>query len=152
MNYNLEIENNIAEVAKIEKFIQLASSENNFNDKTIYELNLILEEIITNIIKYGYDETDKSSHKINIQLKVENDCVEMYIIDDSNEFDITKNKKDWSSISKKITDLIPGGLGIHLIFSYSDDILYERKGRMNILKIIKYLNKNNPSWKSTKKL
>jgi anti-sigma regulatory factor (Ser/Thr protein kinase) len=139
MKYNLEIENNFEEVAKIEKFVQLASSDYNLDDKTIYELNLILEEIITNIIKYGYEDIDTSSHNIHIQLKVENDCVEMNIIDDSNEFDLTKNRKDWNKIKKKIDDLIPGGLGIHLITSYSDDISYTRKDGMNNLKIVKYL-------------
>lgn len=137
MNYNLEIENNFEELAKIEKLVQLVSSENNFDGKTKYELNLILEEILTNIIKYGY--TDKSSHKIDIQLKIENNWIEMNITDDSNEFDITKNKKNWSTINKRITDLEPGGLGIHLVHNYSDEISYSRKDEKNILIIIKYL-------------
>ena len=139
MNYNLEIENNFEELAKIEKLVELVSSVHNFDCKTKYELNLILEEIITNIIKYGYEDTDKSSHKIDIQLKIENDCIKMNITDDSNEFDITKNKKNWDTINKRITDLEPGGLGIHLVHNYSDDIAYSRIDKKNILKITKYL-------------
>lgn len=131
----LSVENKIQSLNNIAEFIERFGEENNLSLKTTFELNLILDELITNTIHYGYSDSDV--HFIDIFIEIENNNVNLKIIDDANEFNpIEKEEVDLeiSLEEKKI-----GGLGIHFIKQKADNISYERKENKNILQITKKL-------------
>jgi anti-sigma regulatory factor (Ser/Thr protein kinase) len=92
-------------------------------------LNLVLEELITNIIFYGYDDTNE--HEINIHLSYHDKIVQIQIEDDGKEFNpllYAKPDTDLSLDERKI-----GGLGIHFVRKIMDDITYIRSDNKNRL-------------------
>jgi len=92
-------------------------------------LNLVLEELITNIIFYGYDDTNE--HEINIHLSYHDKIVQIQIEDDGKEFNpllYAKPDTDLSLDDRKI-----GGLGIHFVRKIMDDITYIRSDNKNRL-------------------
>jgi len=103
--------------------------------KLVYAVNLILEEILMNIIKYGYD--DGESHEIEVQIEVEQEEVAFTVIDDGREFNpLTIPPPDHS---KSAMDRIEEGLGLQFVRHMRNAIEYRREEDKNILKIWMFL-------------
>lgn len=96
-------------------------------------LNLVLEELLTNIIFYGY--TDTNEHSILIHLSLENSILTVTLTDDAIAFNpLLAAEPD---INQALEDRAIGGLGIHLVRKIMDDIHYERVADKNILTLKK---------------
>ena len=96
---------------------------------------LAIDELVTNCIKYGYD--DSGEHVISIALSVEDQALKIQVIDDGHPFDpLTAPTPD---LSLDIEDRQEGGLGIFLLRKLSDDIAYEHRDGANCVTITKRL-------------
>ena len=99
--------------------------------KLVYAVNLILEEILVNIIKYGYDDED--SHEIEVRIGVEEEEVALTVIDDGKEFNpLTVPRPDHS---KSAMERIEEGLGLQFVRHMRNAMEYRREGDKNILSI-----------------
>jgi len=98
-------------------------------------LNLVLEELVTNIIFYGYDDTNE--HMIDIELSLNGKMVHIKIEDDGKAFNPLLNNEPDTGLSLENRKI--GGLGIHFVRKIMDDILYTRTGNKNILELTKSL-------------
>jgi anti-sigma regulatory factor (Ser/Thr protein kinase) len=99
--------------------------------KLIYAVNLILEEILMNIVKYGYD--DEESHAIEVQIEVEQEEVALTVIDDGKEFNpLTIPRPDHS---KSAMDRLEEGLGLQFVRHMRNAMEYRREKDKNILTI-----------------
>jgi len=105
--------------------------DHDVDGQTVYRVNLALEEMITNIIKYGYD--DYESHDIDVCLEILPDEVVAVIEDDGHEFDPLTQEK--SADAGTLEEQEPGGLGIHLIKQLVGNMSYKRDGAKNVLEI-----------------
>ncbi len=98
-------------------------------------LNLVLEEAISNVIFYAY--SDQEEHQIDINFSIENQVLTIRIIDDGKPFDPTLQKQP--DISLPAEDRPIGGLGIFLISKIMDHVTYERKEELNVFTLTKNL-------------
>lgn len=96
-------------------------------------INLVLEEVVSNVIFYAYDDTLK--HEINIDLSLQNNLLTIVITDDGKPFDPTSNQLP--DINLKVEERPVGGLGIFLISKIMTEVYYERKENLNILTLKK---------------
>lgn len=134
----LSIENKIENLDKVAEFVEKFGEENKLDGKTVFEINLILDELVTNIVSYAYDDND--IHMIDILLEQNNGIINIQTIDDGKEFNPLEKeevKLDMSLDERKI-----GGLGIHIVKQKTDEISYERKENKNVLYLTKSLNAN----------
>jgi serine/threonine-protein kinase RsbW len=104
-------------------------------DATILAL-LAIDEIVTNCIKYGYDDADE--HVVTIALSVEDQTLKIQVIDDGRPFDPLNAPPP--DLSLNIEDREEGGLGIFLLRKLSDGISYERRDEINCLTITKRIS------------
>ena len=79
--------------------------------KVIHDVQLALDEVVTNIVEYGYDDDD--THMIDLRFSLENQSLKIIIIDDANPYNILDNKNPHTSQS--LEDKPIGGLGIFLV-------------------------------------
>ena len=100
-----------------------------------HELELALDEIVTNVISYAYD--DDGRHEILVRFAASADCVSVDVEDDGRPFDPTTAPAP--AIDATIDDRPIGGLGWHLVRSVVDTLAYRREGRRNIVTITKRL-------------
>jgi serine/threonine-protein kinase RsbW len=98
-----------------------------------YLVSLALEELVTNCIKYGYD--DAAEHIVVVVLTVDSDALTMEVIDDGRAFNPLEAPKP--DLSLAADDRPVGGLGIHLLRELSDDMLYQRRDGRNRLVLTK---------------
>jgi serine/threonine-protein kinase RsbW len=99
--------------------------------QAVYRINLALEEMVTNIIKYGYDELGR--HKIEVALDVGADEVAMVIVDDGHDFNPVLH--EGKQPAAKPEDREIGGWGIHLMKKLLDRMDHRREEGRNILEI-----------------
>ena len=99
-------------------------------------LNLVLlaiEELVTNCIKYGYD--DAGEHTIMVVLSIDDKNLTMNVIDDGHPFDpLAAPAPD---LFLQVEDRSIGGLGIHLLRRLADHMAYERRDGSNRLTLTK---------------
>jgi serine/threonine-protein kinase RsbW len=125
------INNNFEELKILNRSVRTFLGTINISSKTIYKVNLILEEMITNIIKYGYDDNNQHEIEVNINITVEH--IRLRIIDDGNEFDSAMSPNPDTDIP--LEKMRIGGLGIFLVKNISNNIKYKRHKNKNILRI-----------------
>lgn len=129
---SVTIENNFNELEEISRTVRSFGEEIGLNPDTIFALDLALEEILTNIIKYGYD--DLARHELEIRLWVESASVVVEVRDDGHEFNpVVAPEPD---TRKPAAERPIGGLGLHLIRKMVGSIEYKRLQGMNIVRLI----------------
>ena len=74
------IKNNIDELKRIEVLCEKFSGQYGISHKIKFEINLVLEEIITNIIKYAYQ--DDKEHFISVSLELEQNEIIIIVEDE----------------------------------------------------------------------
>jgi serine/threonine-protein kinase RsbW len=102
----------------------------------ISDIELAMDEAITNSILHGYGAQGTGTVRLVIQLL--EDRVEMTIEDRGLPFDPTTYEPVTND--GDLSDRVPGGLGIVLIRSVMDEITYRRDGETNSLHLVKRIN------------
>ena len=96
-----------------------------------FRVNLAIEEIITNIIKYGYDDTNV--HAINVLLTLFPDTIRLRLEDDGHPFDPLQAPEP--DIHVPLDQRKVGGLGLLLVREIVGHIAYRRENNANILEM-----------------
>lgn len=133
---SITIVNSLKELTRLAEFVEIFGEQAELPLKIIFEMNLCLDELITNVVSYGYN--DSESHSIHIILEKNKDVVAIEIIDDGIEFNPLM--KDPPDTTLPLEERQLGGLGIHLVKSVMSDYTYAREGSNNRLKLFKRLN------------
>jgi len=130
-NLSISFLNNMQELTHVIQVVNVFLEPRELQSKLVYAVNLILEEILVNIIKYGYDDED--SHEIEVRIGVEEEEVALTVIDDGKEFNpLTVPRPDHS---KSAMERIEEGLGLQFVRHMRNAMEYRREGDKNILRI-----------------
>jgi anti-sigma regulatory factor (Ser/Thr protein kinase) len=123
--------NDLRELTHVLQLVNVFLEPRELQSKLVYAVNLILEEILMNIIRHGYDDED--SHEIEVQIDLEEDEVALTVIDDGREFNpLTIPGPDRS---KSAMDRLEEGLGLQFVRHMRNAMEYRREGDKNILSI-----------------
>jgi anti-sigma regulatory factor (Ser/Thr protein kinase) len=125
----ITINNSVSEINLVHQKFE-AFAKNILNDKSVVQkMCVVIDEVLTNIIRHGY--SDQKMHQINITLSIENKQLTMSFSDDGRAFNpLFFDLPDTTSDANVRPE---GGLGIHLMKSLVDDIVYQRNGQFNHL-------------------
>lgn len=121
--------NDLQELVRVDNFIDEFSRQYGLSRQISHNLNLILEEVLTNIISYGY--ADNKEHIIVLELRFVKDVIHVTVCDDGIAFNPLTIEPP--ALNEKIEDRRIGGLGIHIVKTITDDLSYQRIDDKNIL-------------------
>lgn len=137
---SVTLKNALSEIERLSKLIEDFGKINNLSPKIIFDVNLTLDELITNIISYGYEDEDE--HKIIITICLNENQLKLKLVDDGLPFNpLTIQEPD--HLTQTLDDRPIGGLGIFLVSKLMDDLEYKRKQNKNILLLTKLIDKKN---------
>jgi anti-sigma regulatory factor (Ser/Thr protein kinase) len=136
MDISFQIINDLSELDTLQVQLQALRKDWFLAPKTVAEINLVLEEIITNIIEHG-DQTQK--RPITISLSKEGQELTMVVIDEGPLFDPTVCASPDTTLPLKKRQ--SGGLGIHLVRTLCQRCSYTRANDSNILTMKRTLPK-----------
>ncbi len=97
--------------------------------------DLALEEHLTNILSYAFD--DLRWHEIRVRFDLEQDYLAIEVEDDGKPFNPLTIAEVNTALP--LEERPVGGLGIHLIRKFMDEVQYRREGDKNILRLRKRL-------------
>jgi serine/threonine-protein kinase RsbW len=131
MSAELEIKliNTRSELEKFNEALTEFSRQQALPPGVVHDLNIALEEILINIISYGY--TDSCEHEIKVRLSAQPGEVKAEVEDDGQAFDPLEAPEPDTAQSLEKRKV--GGLGIHLVRKLMDSLQYKRQGDRNLL-------------------
>lgn len=125
----ISIRNDPGEVARAAALADRFAADNRLPAEAIADLQVALDEVLTNIIKYGY--TDGRGHDIHIALRMESDMLVVEIEDDGRPFDpLALPVPDTQA---PLGERRVGGIGIHFLRELMSEVHYERMAGRNRL-------------------
>lgn len=131
----LKLVNQITELDKIVIKIDELSEVWNIPLKIGMEINLVLEELFTNVVFYAFN--DKEEHKITLDFKlIDVHQLQIRMEDDGKPFNLLE-KKVADVFDKPIEERQIGGLGIHFVREMMNSVDYQRTGDKNIVILTK---------------
>ena len=132
---SFSLESHISELQKLNQRVDAFAQTSGLSMSDTFGLNLSLEELVSNIIKYG-GETGKT-HKINILISIDRPQLEVTISDSGQAFDPTKAQTP--DVSLSVEERAIGGLGVFLANKYMHSMRYQRTDTHNILHLSRNL-------------
>jgi serine/threonine-protein kinase RsbW len=129
----LTLASNIAELERLRRFVASFCESEGIPGEICCQLQVVLEELVTNTIRYGGCETKEDA--IQLAMRKKGDEVSAVLSDNGSNF----NPLDAPSpdLTKSLLDRPVGGLGIHLVRQIMTSIRYERRGNRNYLYLIR---------------
>lgn len=125
----LIVRNEIDDLQKVAEFVESLGEEFHLEMMMVMNMNLALEEIISNIMLYAYPE--KMEEYISIRFIETNGAYVFTISDSGVEFDPLEMKTPDISLSAEERAI--GGLGIFLVRQLMDEVVYDRIENKNVL-------------------
>ena len=131
--YCFELRSNPSELLTLCNYLEDFGNKMELPQKCLFELNLGLDELFTNIISYGF--RDGSDHQIKFTLAKDEETVVVRVEDDGIPFNPLK--AGGPDLVQDLDSIKIGGLGIHLVKKMMDDIEYQRAEGKNKLTLKK---------------
>ena len=129
----LSLVNDLRNIAVAAENIDAFCARHGLAEQIAFEVNLAVDELVTNTISYGYD--DDGEHRIDLVLHLEGGALVIEIADDGRAFDPLQAPEP--DIEASLQDRAKGGLGIYLVRKTMDTVAYRRHDGRNVVTLTK---------------
>lgn len=121
----------LPEIARALSAVETVFETRPGHDAESFALSLALDELLTNIIQYGYDAPSRGM--IQLAIWATGNSVRCTIFDDGRAFDPTTVPEP--DLDAPLEERQIGGLGMHFVRESLQDIRYERRDGLNVLNL-----------------
>ena len=121
-------------VARVTGWIKRFCEQHQLSRSLTDAVTLSLEEIVSNIVMHGYE---RQPGMLSIELHYDRRAFSVVIEDGGKAFDPTQAATQ--PTGGTLASRREGGLGLLLVKNMMDDIMYQRAGAINRLKLVKRL-------------
>jgi anti-sigma regulatory factor (Ser/Thr protein kinase) len=135
---SFKLRNNLSELATLCEKMESVGQTLGLSRRCLFEMNLALDELFTNIISYGFQ--DQSEHFIRVNISADQGVLTVVLEDDGMAFNPVARIPP--EVPCTLDECKVGGLGIHLVKNLMDEIVYERRAGMNVLTLKKSIEKS----------
>jgi serine/threonine-protein kinase RsbW len=125
----LVLRNQFDELGRLSEWVSEVTSRLDVTSRTAFQLDLVLTEAVTNIIGHGF--MDEEVQEIWLLLRYAPPILTVVLQDKGQAFDPLEQPE--VDLADNLADVEIGGLGIHLIRSYTKSCTYQRLNDSNIL-------------------
>ena len=134
-NLTLNMEAQLDEIERIRAAVNILSQAEGWAPELLFQIELVLEEIGTNIIKYGQDGERET--QIDITLTSDRKSLILEIVDDGKPFDPFADAPA-PDLDSSVPERPIGGLGVYLVQELMDEAYYRREDGKNKVTLTKY--------------
>ncbi len=106
-------------------------AKHNVADKARYAVQLVIEELMSNSIKYAFD--DDQEHVLKLTLALGSEAVRITLVDHGRPFDPSCDPK--TGTCRPVPSPGPGGMGIMIIRHMASSFCYRRENEQNIIEV-----------------
>jgi serine/threonine-protein kinase RsbW len=131
---DLHIVNKVSELERVSAALEELSARWAISSKVTMQLNLVLEELVTNIMFHGH--LDGQEHGIDIEFSRNDQVLSVVVTDDAPAFNLLEQPDD-SRVDQPLEERKIGGLGIHFVKTVMDRVEYVRRDGKNVVTLTK---------------
>ncbi len=117
----VSIPGRLSEVDAVARRVEEFGDAHGLPGPKVYVINLALDELITNVVSYGFGGV--AEPEIRITLRIEGGALVLIMEDNGQPFDPTRDMP--TDITSPLTERPIGGLGLYLVKSFADRLSYE---------------------------
>lgn len=125
----LTVEGKLDSLGAIAQYVIAAATTAGLDKKATYRLRLAVDEIATNIIVHGYEESNLEGD-ITLSAEIDEKCLSITLEDTGPVYD-PATRPDPENLNQPMEERSIGGLGVYLAFQGVDRFTYERAGDRN---------------------
>src|SRR5262247_527926 len=129
----LEVRNRLEDLALLERGLARFAEAHALPARELQTLNLVLDEIVTNLIEHAYD--DEAEHAIRIRVALAGGELRIEVEDDGRPFDPLAAPAPELGTEPRERPI--GGLGLHFVRRSVDALEHCRVGGRNLLRLRK---------------
>ena len=126
---SLVLRNDLSELERLSQAVSAWCRENSVIEDVEYQVNLALDEIVSNVIRHGWK--DFGAHQLQVSLSCARNELRVEVEDDAPPFNPLEAPAP--DITKPLEERPIGGLGIHLVRQIMDGLEYRRQDGRNFL-------------------
>jgi anti-sigma regulatory factor (Ser/Thr protein kinase) len=134
-SFEIKVHNELSELESANLAMTEFGRQLGVPESVLHDLTLVLGELLTNIVSYGY--TDAGKHEITVRFGVEAEEIGLEVEDDGKPFNPLEVPEP--DTTKPLEERPIGGLGIHLVRKLTDRLEYQRHEGKNLLVMKKRL-------------
>jgi serine/threonine-protein kinase RsbW len=123
------LKNDLSEITHLHRELDSFGEKCALSSKTRFELKLILEEVVANVISYAY--ADNQRHEIVVRADLRDSQLVIEVEDDGKPFNPLQNPLP--DLDRTLEQRKVGGLGLHLVRELTTSVEYIREGDKNRL-------------------
>lgn len=128
----LSMANNAADMERLMDEVDALMETRSVSAKRKYAVRLALDELLSNVIKYAYD--DGGIHQVPVKLDMGNPFT-LTMEDDGKPFNPLEDAPP-PVLDGPVEDRPIGGLGLHILQSMGMKLNYRRENNRNILQVV----------------
>jgi serine/threonine-protein kinase RsbW len=127
----------LSSLPELSRFVADFLTHHGLSPSNAYDLDLILEELFTNVLKYG-----SGKDEVLVGLTRDDSLITIAVreFDAAKAYDITRAPEP--DVTRPIAERKVGGLGIHMVRQLAETIRYEYKDRVSTTTITKKVSAN----------
>jgi phosphoserine phosphatase RsbU/P len=126
---SLRLINDSGAISAASAWLRTLGEHFELGSELVFRLDLCASELVANIVSYAFD--DEAPHTIALDLILEPQSVKLIVADDGREFDLLALPDPVAPVTLEEASL--GGLGVHLVRQFADQVSYERQDGRNRL-------------------
>jgi anti-sigma regulatory factor (Ser/Thr protein kinase) len=129
---SLTVPAKVEALSQCAEFVTAHAVEAGFAPARLAEIELVVEEVVTNICRHGYKD---QAGQVELRCRrVDEQRLLLEFVDYGSPFDVLAQAPP--VLTADLDRREPGGLGVPLIRAMADDVSYSREGNRNILRLI----------------
>ena len=125
-----------AELEKLEGFTADFAQKAGLSDKDLFALQIIVEELVTNVIDYG--GVSAGEHAVRVELSAQDGELVVHLVDRGKEYNPLLREDPDVTLPAEQRPI--GGLGVHFCKKLTEAQEYERRDGCNVLTLRKKIS------------
>ena len=130
---SIRIEADVREIERLNKLVRQFGELHDVPSRTLYAVNLALDELVTNVLLYGFE--DATGKEVLVKIETAGNELVASVLDGGRHFNPLEVAPP--DLNAPLEERELGGLGVHLVRSLMDHVSYERRGEQNVLTVRK---------------
>jgi serine/threonine-protein kinase RsbW len=120
----------LKEIERLNRIVRLFGDLHELPGRTLYAINLALDEAVTNIVLHGFEDA-AAGQEFEVRLTAQDGLIIAEVEDQGRAFNPLDAPPP--DLTAPLDERVLGGLGIHLIKNLMDRVEYRREDPKNVL-------------------
>ena len=138
MQEDLFLNADLGELRHLRAFVEGFCESHTLDAHLANQLFLVLEEIFTNAVNYGYQPDERAAGKVRVSLSTSDGRLTLIFEDNGTAYNPFEEAPE-PDVDGTVEEREVGGLGVFLIRELMDEVNYQRRDGLNHYELVKLI-------------